>query len=80
MNFGTLNHVVAPDRAIVKQAGSGYRYIYIYKDGKVSYQKVILGRRMDDRYEIISGVENGAQVVTTGQSRLTNGMEVEIDK
>ena len=80
MNFGTLNHVVAPDRAIVKQAGSGDRYIYIYKDGKVSYQKVILGRRMDDRYEIISGVENGAQVVTTGQSRLTNGMEVEIDK
>jgi multidrug efflux pump subunit AcrA (membrane-fusion protein) len=72
--------VVAPDRAIVKQAGSGDRYIYIYKDGKVSYQKVILGRRMDDRYEIISGVENGAQVVTTGQSRLTNGMEVEIDK
>ena len=80
MNFGTLNHVVAPDRAIVKHAGSGDRYIYIYKDGKVSYQKVILGRRMDDRYEIISGVENGAQVVTTGQSRLTNGMEVEIDK
>ena len=80
MNFGTQNHVVAPDRAIVKQAGSGDRYIYVYKDGKVSYQKVILGRRMGDQYEIISGVENGSQVVTTGQSRLTNGMEVEIDK
>ena len=80
MNFGTQNHVVAPDRAIVKQAGSGDRYIYVYKDGKVSYQKVILGRRMGDQYEIISGVENGSQVVTTGQSRLTNGMAVEIDK
>lgn len=80
MNFGTRNHVVAPDQAIVKQSGSGDRYIYVYKNGKVSYQKVELGRRMGNKYEIISGVENGDQVVTTGQNRLTNGMEVEIDK
>ena len=32
---------------------------------------------MGDKYEIISGVEDGDQVVITGQSRLTNGMEVE---
>lgn len=80
MNFGTRNHVVAPDQAIVKQSGSGDRYIYVYKNGKVSYQKVELGRRMGNKYEIVSGVENGDQVVTTGQNRLTNGMEVEIDK
>lgn len=79
MSFGQMKHVVAPDRAIVKQSGAGDRYIYVYKDGKVSYQKVQLGRRMDDKYEIISGVADGDQVVITGQSRLTNGMEVEID-
>ena len=80
MNFGTRNHVVAPDQSIVKQSGSGDRYIYVYKDGKVSYQKVELGRRMGNKYEIVSGVENGDQVVITGQNRLSNGMEVEIDK
>ena len=80
MNFGTLNHVVAPDQAIVKQSGSGDRYIYVYKNGKVSYQKVELGRRMGNKYEIVSGVENGDHVVITGQNRLTNGMEVEIEK
>ena len=80
MNFGARNHVVAPDQSIVKQSGSGDRYIYVYKDGKVSYQKVELGRRMGNKYEIVSGVENGDQVVITGQNRLTNGMEVEIDK
>lgn len=80
MNFGIQEHVVAPDRAIVKQSGAGDRYIYVYKDGKVSYQKVELGRRMGDRYEVISGVEDGDQVVVAGQSRLTNGMEVEIEK
>lgn len=79
MSFGQMRHVVAPDRSIVKQAGAGDRYIYVYKDGKVSYQKVELGRRMGDTYEILSGVEDGDQVVITGQSRLTNGMEVEIE-
>ena len=78
MGFGSKNHVVAPDRSIVKQAGAGDRYIYVCKDGKVSYQKVILGRRMADKYEIISGVEDGDQVVITGQSRLSDGIEVEI--
>ena len=79
MSFGHMDHVVAPDRSIVKQSGAGDRYIYVCKDGMVSYQKVELGRRMGDKYEIISGVEDGDQVVITGQSRLTNGMEVEIE-
>lgn len=79
MSFGHMDHVVAPDRSIVKQSGAGDRYIYVCKDCKVSYQKVELGRRMGDKYEIISGVEDGDQVVITGQSRLTNGMEVEIE-
>lgn len=79
MSFGHMDHVVAPDRSIVKQSGAGDRYIYVCKDGKVSYLKVELGRRMGDKYEIISGVEDGDQVVITGQSRLTNGMEVEIE-
>ena len=79
MSFGHMDHVVAPDRSIVKPSGAGDRYIYVCKDGKVSYKKVELGRRMGDKYEIISGVEDGAQVVITGQSRRTNGMEVEIE-
>lgn len=37
MSFGHMDHVVAPDRSIVKQSGAGDRYIYVCKDGKVSY-------------------------------------------
>jgi len=80
MSFGTLRHVVTPDQAIVKQAGSGDRYIFVYKNGTVSYNKVELGRRMGNRYEVISGVEDGDQVVVTGLNRLTNGQEVEVVK
>lgn len=80
LNFGVLNHVVVPDRAIVKQAGSGDRYVYVYKDGKVSYNKVELGRRLGEEYELISGVDNNSQVVVAGQVRLNNGAEVQVEK
>ena len=79
MNYGVAKHVVVPDKAIVKQQGSGDRYIYVYhEDGTVSYNKVEIGRRMDDKYELISGVEDGDFVVITGQSKLNNGMKVEV--
>lgn len=80
MNFGTSNRVVVPDRAIVKQTGSGDKYVYIYKDGKVSFTKVVLGQRLDNAYEVISGVENGVDVVISGQSRLADGVDVEVIK
>lgn len=80
LSFGVLDHVVVPDQAIVKQVGSGERFVYVYKDGKVSYNKVELGRRMGSEYELKSGVENGAQVVIAGQSRLSNGAEVQVEE
>ena len=78
LNFGTAHRVVVPDVAIVKRAGSGDRYVYVYKDGKVSYNMVKLGRRMGSEYELIEGVENNAQVVVAGQNRLAHGIEVEV--
>ena len=80
LNLGTLNHVVVPDLAIEKRAGSGDRFVYVYNNGKVSYNKVELGQRLGDRYELISGVPNGAQVVIAGQAKLSDGKEVEVEK
>ena len=69
MNFGVKDYVVVPDQAVVKQSGAGDRFIYVYKDGKVSYNKVEIGRQLGTTYEVISGVESGDQVVVAGQSR-----------
>lgn len=80
MNFGTKLNVVVPDRSVVKQSGSGNRYVYVYhpENGTVSYNKVELGQRIGDSYEVISGVENNSDVVITGQVRLANGVKVEV--
>ena len=80
LNLGTLNHVVVPDLAIDKRAGSGDRFVYVYKDGKVYYSKVELGQRLGDRFELLSGVENGAEIVIAGLSKLADGKEVEVEK
>ena len=80
INFGTEDHVVVPDVAIVKQPGSGERFVYVYENGKVSYVKVELGQRLGDAYELIGGVADGATVVVAGQGRLSDGIEVRVEK
>lgn len=78
IDFGNVNRVVVPDQAVVKRSGSGDRFVYVYKDGKVSFNQVQLGRHMDTSYELISGVENGSEVVIAGQSRLKDGVPVKV--
>lgn len=78
MNYGSAEHIVVPDRAIVKQTGSGEKFVYVYKDGRVSFNRVEIGQRLGETYELLSGVDNGADVVITGQSRLADGVEVNV--
>ena len=80
INFGTENHVVVPDVAVVKQPGSGERFVYVYNQGKVNYVKVELGQRLGDAYELLGGIPDGATIVIAGQSRLTDGMEVRVEE
>lgn len=81
INFGTNNNVVIPDVAVVKQQGSGERFVYVLnEDGTVSYQKVELGRRMGAEYEILAGLADSAKVVTGGQIRLKDGIKVSVNE
>ena len=65
--------------AVVKQQGSGEHFIYVLNaDNTVTYTKVELGRRMGNRYEIVSGIDEGAAIVTEGQARLKNGVSVQV--
>lgn len=80
-NFGNSTNVVVPDRAIQKQTGSGVRYVYVYNDnGTVSFREVKLGRRLGEKYEVVSGLTNGQRIVVSGQSRLADGVQVEVQK
>ena len=79
--YGEAERVVISDRAVNKLMGSGDRYVWIYKPETqtVTYSKIELGRRMDNQFEVLSGVEAGDQVVVMGQLALTNGAKVELN-
>lgn len=79
--LGNANRVVVPDRAVVKQQGSGDHYVYVLNsDGTVSYDKVELGQRIGTSYELISGVPSGAEVIVEGQNALADGKKVQVIK
>ena len=81
VNYGDNFRVVIPDRAVMKQVGSGEQYVYVHNaDGTVTYTVVELGRRMGNRYEVISGLDDNATVVLTGQTKLKNGITVDVVK
>ncbi|MDR2814560.1 MAG: efflux RND transporter periplasmic adaptor subunit [Prevotellaceae bacterium] len=77
LNFGSINRVVAPDKAVIKQAGTDERFVYVINsDNTVSHRTVTLGQRLSNAYEILSGLDDGEKVVTAGISRLINGTAV----
>lgn len=80
LEFGKQNRVMVPDLAIVKQAGSGGKYVYVYSNGKVLYKQLQLGRRIGAEYEVLSGIATGEEVVVAGQSKLADGMDVKVIK
>lgn len=80
LNLGKASTIMVSDKAIVKQLGSNDKYVFIEKNGVVEYRKVQLGRRLEDKIEVINGVEDGENVVITGQSKLMDGTKVEVIK
>lgn len=78
INLGKNMSVVIPDRAVIKQNGTNDKYVFIEKDGVVDYRKIELGRRLGDTYEIISGIEEGENIVIEGYTKLVSGSKVKV--
>lgn len=78
MNFGTNERPLLADKAVLKQVGSNDRYVFVEKNGKAEYTLVKLGVRINDKYEIVSGLNEGDKVIVEGNSGLIDGNEVEV--
>ena len=79
-NLGSRKNVVVPDVAVVKQPGSGDRYVYLVNENNtVDFVKVELGRRFNENYEVTHGLKEGDVVAVTSLSKLKNGTVVRIE-
>jgi len=71
--------LLLPSMAVLKMQGSNNRYLYVEKDGKAHRISVTIGDRFDDNIEVISDeLEMGDNVIISGQSRLLDGVAVEV--
>ena len=78
LDFGSREALTIPDKAVVRQAGTGARYVYVFSEGKAIYRAVELGTQQGDYYEVLSGLNAGDQVIISAPSTLKNGLSVSI--
>lgn len=86
--YGTINFfigetetVVVPSLAVLKLQGSNDRYVFLNKDGIAKRVAVTLGRRFDDKVELISNeIQEGDELIVVGQGRLVDGSKLSIQK
>lgn len=74
-----VDAIVLPALAVLKMQGSNERYLFIEKEGKAKRIPVSIGARYDDMVEVISDqLQPGDRVIVSGQSRLLEGVAVEV--
>ena len=79
VDFGSNFNIVLPDTAVLKMQGAGTRSVFVVDpEGKAEMRVVTLGRHFDGKYEVLSGLEEGEQVIVKGNSALKAGQAVQI--
>ena len=79
MDLGEVETFVVPANTVMIQEGTNQRYVFTAENGKATRIVVGIGKRFDDRLEIISDVlKVGDQLITEGQARLIAGDKIEI--
>ena len=78
LDFGSREALTILDKAVVRQAGTGARYVYVFSEGKAIYRAVELGAQQGDYYEVLSGLNAGDQVIISAPSTLKNGLSVSV--
>lgn len=79
VDFDKINAKVVPYQAVLKLQGSNERYVYVNNNGVAKRIKVQMGKRYDDKIEILSDeLKEGDQLVVVGQARLVDGVKVNV--
>ncbi|MFZ2315635.1 MAG: efflux RND transporter periplasmic adaptor subunit [Gammaproteobacteria bacterium] len=68
--------VMIPARSLVPALDN--EQVYLLVDGHAKLNSVSVGKRMGDKVEILKGVSSGDTVITDGQLKLRNGMQVRV--
>ncbi len=77
-SMSSKDAIMVPDIAVQKQLGTDDRYVYVNNNGVAERRAVSIGRLVGSKYDILSGIAAGEEVITTAFSRISNGTQIEI--
>jgi len=81
MDLGEVETFVVPASNVLVQEGTNIRYVFINENNVAKRVEVLIGKRFDDKLEIISEtLKEGSNMVIEGQSKLINGDKIEVVK
>ena len=81
LNLGRANTILISDKAVVKQNGTNDKYAYVVKDDNtVEYRQITLGRRFNDKYAVLDGLNAGEKVVVSDYTKLKQGTKITVVK
>jgi membrane fusion protein (multidrug efflux system) len=72
-----MDTLLVSKNAVIREDEKVYLY-EINEDNSITKRFVTIGFEMDDELEILSGIELGKQVVTTGKNNVTEESKVEV--
>jgi RND family efflux transporter MFP subunit len=79
MFLGEDRAFIVPANTVLQQEGTNLRYIFIEKNGIAIRHNVEIGKRYDEKVEIITdAVSEGDKLIVEGQTKLDNNDKVEV--
>lgn len=81
MMLGEEETFMVQSNVVLQQEGTNTRYLFREVDGVAHRVNVTIGKRFDEKVEIISDeLTAGSCIIVNGQTRLMDGMKVEVVK
>lgn len=80
LRLGQAEVLLVPREALLHQSGTGIYYLFAVQEGRAYRREVVRGSDAGEWIEIRQGVDAGDSVVVAGQSRLVDGVLVQVAK
>ena len=78
LNLETIADALTVPAHSIAITPSGGSIVYLVMDGKAIQRKVITGISDGARVQVLSGLNQGEQIITAGQEKLKDGMQVQV--
>jgi RND family efflux transporter MFP subunit len=81
IDLDNIEAIIVPYQSVLKLQGANERYVFVNNDGYAKRVVVTMGKRFDDKIEIISDeLKEGDELVVVGQAKLVDGVKLNISK